>query len=91
MQREKSVKVYLPGKVNWFDVRSGVAYVGGKFHSLEASDDSIPAFQKAGTIIPRRERFRRSSTQMADDPFTLVHLPWIAIIIILITTTTITS
>ncbi|XP_078443144.1 glycosyl hydrolases family 31 protein [Wolffia australiana] len=71
-ERQKSVNVYLPGKESWFDVRSGMAYAGGRSHWLEASDDGVPAFQRAGTIIPRRERFRRSSTQMANDPFTLV-------------------
>ena len=32
----------------------------------------VPAFQRGGSIIPYKFRLRRSSTQMADDPFTLV-------------------
>jgi len=32
----------------------------------------MPVFQRGGSIIPYKFRFRRSSTQMADDPFTLL-------------------
>ncbi|MGH0142487.1 UNVERIFIED_CONTAM: hypothetical protein FKN15_013421 [Acipenser sinensis] len=32
---------------------------------------SIPVFQRGGTIIPRKERVRRSSECMAGDPYTL--------------------
>jgi len=39
---------------------------------MDAPEESIPAFQKAGTIIPRKDRFRRSSSQMDNDPYTLV-------------------
>merc|ERR1711937_516141 len=31
-----------------------------------------PVFQRGGSIIPKRERARRSSTQMKYDPYTLV-------------------
>lgn len=43
-------------------------------HKLEATEESIPAFQRAGTILTRKDRFRRSSTQMVNDPFTLVSI-----------------
>ncbi|KAL9235001.1 hypothetical protein vseg_009807 [Gypsophila vaccaria] len=71
-EKAKHVSVYLPGEQSWYDMRSGVTYKGGVTHKLEVSDESVPAFQKAGTIIPRKDRFRRSSTQMVNDPFTLV-------------------
>ncbi|XP_011099673.1 probable glucan 1,3-alpha-glucosidase [Sesamum indicum] len=71
-QRAKHVSVYLPGDQSWYDMKTGTAYKGGATHKLEVSDDSIPAFQRAGTIIPRKDRFRRSSTQMENDPYTLV-------------------
>ncbi|KFK28077.1 hypothetical protein AALP_AA8G469200 [Arabis alpina] len=64
--------VYLPGKELWYDLRNGKTYVGGKTHKMDAPEESIPAFQKAGTIIPRKDRFRRSSSQMGNDPYTLV-------------------
>ncbi|XP_023512658.1 probable glucan 1,3-alpha-glucosidase [Cucurbita pepo subsp. pepo] len=68
----KTVSVYLPGEQSWFDFRTGTMYRGGITHRLKVSEESIPAFQKAGTILPRKDRFRRSSTQMVDDPYTLV-------------------
>ncbi|KAL7101936.1 hypothetical protein ACP275_08G087400 [Erythranthe tilingii] len=71
-QRAKHVSVYLPGGESWYDMKSGSAYKGGVIHKLEALEDSIPSFQRAGTIIPRKDRFRRSSTQMEYDPYTLV-------------------
>ncbi|GAB2218593.1 hypothetical protein Droror1_Dr00001819 [Drosera rotundifolia] len=71
-QQAKEASVYLPGSDSWFDLRSGAAYRGGTTHKLEVSDESIPAFQRAGTIVPRKDRYRRSSTQMTNDPYTLV-------------------
>lgn len=71
-EKAKHVSVYLPGEESWYDLRSGTAYKGGLTHKLEASEEGIPAFQRAGTIIPRKDRFRRSSTQMENDPYTLV-------------------
>ncbi|GMI98099.1 glucosidase 2 alpha, PRIORITY IN SWEET LIFE 5, RADIAL SWELLING 3 [Hibiscus trionum] len=70
--RAKHASVYLPGKESWYDLRTGTTYKGGKTHKLEVSEESIPAFQRAGTIVPRKDRLRRSSTQMMHDPFTLV-------------------
>ena len=33
---------------------------------------TIPVFQRGGHIIPYKFRLRRSSTQMVNDPFTLI-------------------
>ncbi|KAF9609788.1 hypothetical protein IFM89_018236 [Coptis chinensis] len=68
----KHASVYLPQGQSWYDIKTGVAYKGGLTHKLVVSEESIPAFQKAGTIVPRKDRYRRSSTQMVDDPYTLV-------------------
>ncbi|XP_010546305.1 PREDICTED: probable glucan 1,3-alpha-glucosidase [Tarenaya hassleriana] len=68
----KQASVYLPGKESWYEMRSGKIYAGSKTHKVEVSEESIPAFQRAGTIIPRKDRFRRSSSQMDNDPYTLV-------------------
>ncbi|GMH10395.1 hypothetical protein Nepgr_012236 [Nepenthes gracilis] len=70
-ERAKHASVYLPGGESWYDLRSGTSYKGGATHKLEVSEEGIPAFQRAGTIIPRKDRYRRSSTQMANDPYTL--------------------
>ncbi|XP_072979350.1 probable glucan 1,3-alpha-glucosidase [Typha angustifolia] len=69
---EKTVSVYLPGKESWYNLRNGVPYAGSVSHKLEVYEDSIPSFQRAGTIIPRKDRFRRSTSQMVNDPYTLV-------------------
>ncbi|KAH7520541.1 hypothetical protein FEM48_Zijuj08G0154900 [Ziziphus jujuba var. spinosa] len=71
-ERARHASVYLPGKQSWYDLRTGAVYKGGKTYKLDISEESIPAFLKAGTIIPRKDRFRRSSTQMTNDPYTLV-------------------
>ncbi|KAJ4965777.1 hypothetical protein NE237_017626 [Protea cynaroides] len=71
-ENAKHASVYLPGGQSWYDLRTGITYKGGVTHNLEVSEESIPAFQKAGTIIPRKDRSRRSSTQMVNDPYTLV-------------------
>jgi len=34
--------------------------------------NKIPVFLRGGSIIPRRQRFRRSSLAMRSDPFTLL-------------------
>ena len=65
--------VYLPKDHTWYDLRSGTAYKGGKTEKIEAVD-SIPVFQRSGTIIPRKDRFRRSTVQMENDPYTLVRV-----------------
>ncbi|KAI4343476.1 hypothetical protein L6164_010819 [Bauhinia variegata] len=71
-ERAKHASVYLPGKQSWYDLRTGIVYKGGKTYKLDVTEESIPTFQRAGTILTRRDRFRRSSTQMVNDPFTLV-------------------
>ncbi|XP_021734624.1 probable glucan 1,3-alpha-glucosidase [Chenopodium quinoa] len=71
-EQTKHESVYLPGDQYWYDMITGAAYMGGVIHKLEVSDDGVPAFQRAGTIIPRKDRYRRSSTQMVNDPYTLV-------------------
>ncbi|XP_047176899.1 probable glucan 1,3-alpha-glucosidase [Vigna umbellata] len=71
-ERAKHASVYLPGKESWYDLRTGTVYKGGVTYKLEVTEESIPAFQRAGTIVARKDRFRRSSTQMANDPYTLV-------------------
>ncbi|KAM0016122.1 putative glucan 1,3-alpha-glucosidase [Helianthus debilis subsp. tardiflorus] len=71
-QRARDATVYLPSDHTWYDLRSGTAYKGGKTQKVEVTDADIPVFQRSGTIIPRKDRFRRSTVQMEDDPYTLV-------------------
>ncbi|XP_076949763.1 putative glucan 1,3-alpha-glucosidase [Bidens hawaiensis] len=71
-QRAKDATVYLPSDHTWYDLRSGTMYTGGRTQKVEVTDEDIPVFQRSGTIIPRKDRFRRSTVQMENDPYTLV-------------------
>ncbi|KAH7315741.1 hypothetical protein KP509_21G063300 [Ceratopteris richardii] len=63
--------VYLPGGL-WYELKTGKMFSGGDYFKIPVAMDTIPVFQRGGTIIPRRERPRRSSTQMVNDPYTLL-------------------
>ncbi|XP_045457347.1 neutral alpha-glucosidase AB [Melitaea cinxia] len=70
-----SVKVYLPGKDSqtiWYDVDSYHAFPANGYMNVEVNIAKVPVFQRGGSIIPRKERVRRSSALMAHDPYTLV-------------------
>ena len=38
---------------------------------VDVTMETIPVFLRGGSIVPRKERARRSTAQMVDDPFTL--------------------
>ncbi|CAH0403664.1 unnamed protein product [Chilo suppressalis] len=70
-----SVKVYFPGTESntlWYDVDSYQARVAAGYANIDVTLAKIPVYQRGGSIIPRKERVRRSSLLMADDPYTLV-------------------
>lgn len=47
-------------------------HAGGSTVKAEADLDSgVPVFQRGGTIVPTRERARRSTAAMSHDPYTL--------------------
>ena len=64
--------VYLPGSEPWYDIENWIAYASGQTVSIPAPLQKIPVFQRGGSIIARKERFRRSSKLMEHDPYTLV-------------------
>ncbi|KAG0240435.1 hypothetical protein BGW41_006956 [Actinomortierella wolfii] len=66
-------KVYFAGAEKWFDIKTFAAEIGpSKYKEVDSPADKIPVYQRAGTIVPKRERPRRSSKAMERDPFTLV-------------------
>jgi alpha 1,3-glucosidase len=69
-----SVDVVFPGADElWYDIKSMKTYEGGsKKTFVDITLATVPVFQRGGTIGPYKFRLRRSSAQMADDPFTLV-------------------
>ncbi|EEY59224.1 neutral alpha-glucosidase, putative [Phytophthora infestans T30-4] len=75
----EATHVFLPSdnaqdKTVWYQVTDGYKrFFGGKtYANVPAPLDAIPVFQRGGTILPRKQRVRRSSELMRDDPLTLV-------------------
>ncbi|KAF9436979.1 hypothetical protein BGZ76_002382 [Entomortierella beljakovae] len=64
--------VYFAGSEKWFDIKDYSVEQGPGSKEVASPADKIPVYQRAGTIIPKRERPRRSSKAMENDPFTLV-------------------
>eukprot|EP01090_Pellita_catalonica_P001556 TRINITY_DN11318_c0_g1_i1.p1 TRINITY_DN11318_c0_g1~~TRINITY_DN11318_c0_g1_i1.p1 ORF type:complete len:921 (-),score=130.25 TRINITY_DN11318_c0_g1_i1:38-2800(-) len=68
---QTSSSVYLPGTSTvWYEYFDHTQHSGS--HEAQFTLDKIPVYQRGGSIIPRQDRARRSSSQMALDPFTLV-------------------
>lgn len=68
-----TVNVYLPGGNTqyWYDIEDFKKYTGTGSHNIPVSLDKHVAFYRGGSIIPRKDRPRRASTLMRNDPFTL--------------------
>ncbi|CAJ0961592.1 unnamed protein product [Ranitomeya imitator] len=68
----RGVQIYLPGTGEvWYDVHTYQQYKSPQKFYQSVTMSSIPVFQRGGSIIPRKDRARRSSDCMQDDPFTL--------------------
>lgn len=72
-ENNDKIDVYLPGPAgeSWYDFNEGTAYAAPSTQTIVCDMNRIPVFQKYGTIVPMRERARRSTTAMRNDPFTL--------------------
>ncbi|RLN73002.1 hypothetical protein BBJ28_00025025, partial [Nothophytophthora sp. Chile5] len=75
----EATHVFLPSddaqdKTLWYHTTDGFKrFFGGKtYENVPAPLDAIPVFQRGGSILPRKQRVRRSSDLMRDDPITLV-------------------
>ncbi|XP_055586088.1 neutral alpha-glucosidase AB isoform X2 [Uranotaenia lowii] len=74
---QSKVEVYFPSRENgesdiWYDVDNHRKYSSAGHESISVDSYKVPVFQRGGTIIPRKDRIRRASTLMKDDPYTLV-------------------
>jgi len=68
-----TASVYLPGSDSlWYDLVDGKQLKGGVHTTMDCPLERIPILQRGGSIVPKRERARRSSAAMENDPFTLV-------------------
>ncbi|XP_048380858.2 neutral alpha-glucosidase AB isoform X2 [Stegostoma tigrinum] len=68
----RGIQVYLPGKGQvWYNVHSHQRHTGPQNLYEPVTIGTIPVYQRGGTVIARKERVRRSSSCMQDDPYTL--------------------
>jgi len=69
-----SMDIYFPGEGEiWYDIERFKTYPGGKQSTLsDITLATIPVFHRGGSIVPYKFRVRRASSQMDDDPFSLV-------------------
>ncbi|KAJ7996613.1 hypothetical protein DPEC_G00238870 [Dallia pectoralis] len=71
-ERSTGVNVYLPGDGEvWYDVHTFQRHEGAQNLHIPVTMSTIPVFQRGGSIICRKNRVRRSSSCMENDPFTL--------------------
>ncbi|KAM7443658.1 hypothetical protein ABFA07_007550 [Porites harrisoni] len=71
-QGQNSIDVYLPGKDEyWYDLNEYKIYRGQNTIYVPTSIETIPLFQRGGSIIPTKQRVRRCSALMHKDPYTL--------------------
>ncbi|MGH0187388.1 UNVERIFIED_CONTAM: hypothetical protein FKN15_024775 [Acipenser sinensis] len=64
-------QAYRTGEPVWYDVHTYQKHIAPQNLYIPVTMSSIPVFQRGGTIIPRKDRVRRSSECMAGDPYTL--------------------
>jgi alpha 1,3-glucosidase len=69
-EESQSANVYFPRGL-WYDIYNHERIYGGIELDVDAPLNKIPVFQRGGSIIPRKLRVRRTSSQMEADPFTL--------------------
>ncbi|XP_068117348.1 neutral alpha-glucosidase AB isoform X2 [Hyperolius riggenbachi] len=68
----REVHIYLPGIGEvWYDVHTYQKYKAPQKLYQPVTSSTIPVYQRGGSIIPRKDRPRRSSDCMQSDPFTL--------------------
>lgn len=56
----------------WYDVDDHRKIERVGIETVPVNAYKIPVYQRGGTIIPKKERIRRASPLMHDDPYTLI-------------------
>eukprot|EP00842_Homolaphlyctis_polyrhiza_P006207 jgi/Hompol1/6588/HPOL_000454-RA len=72
---QTSVDVYLPKASVWYEYETFNRVTADAAAILKYNTESlatVPIFLRGGSIVPRRDRVRRSSAMMRADPYTLV-------------------
>lgn len=74
----ENIDIYLPGDEIYYDYTNGNysnainKFSGPGYISKPVDLSDIPMFLKGGSIISKKDRYRRSSKLMARDPYTLI-------------------
>ncbi|PIA14901.1 neutral alpha-glucosidase AB [Coemansia reversa NRRL 1564] len=68
---QQSVDIFFPQQEEWYDMHKGIGHHGPLRRSFSVGLADTLVFARGGSIIPTRERQRRSSALMKQDPFTL--------------------
>ncbi|KAL0274187.1 UNVERIFIED_CONTAM: hypothetical protein PYX00_006669 [Menopon gallinae] len=68
-----SVSVYFPGTNEvWYDADTYEKFTTNGNVKISVDIKKIPVYIRGGFIIPKKERVRRASSLMRDDPYTLI-------------------
>jgi len=73
-ERVSTQQVYLPAGV-WYDFDTLQPANGPSTINVETPLSKVPVFYRGGSIVPTRQRQRRSTTQQVNDPYTLFVAP----------------
>lgn len=72
------VDVYFPSKNGdkqgdiWYDIDDYRKIERVGIETVPVTPYKVPVYQRGGTIVPKKERIRRSAILMHDDPYTLI-------------------
>ncbi|KAH3670479.1 hypothetical protein OGAPHI_000994 [Ogataea philodendri] len=69
------VSIYIPDDKPYYDLQNYTVLQGKGYHDVDAPLDKIPVFIRGGSILITKERYRRSSKLMKNDPYTLYVAP----------------
>ena len=67
---QTSVSLYVP-EGRWYNLRTNEIVPNGK-QKVKVTMDEVPVYMRGGSVVPMKERKRRSSELMKHDPITLV-------------------
>lgn len=77
-QGATSVEVYFPRHTQggagdfWYDIDDLHRIDTAGYVTVPVDSHKLPVYQRGGTIVPKKERVRRASTLMINDPYTYV-------------------
>lgn len=72
-QNVQELTCYFPGHEEiWYDRDTYQTIKTNGLMKIQAPINKVPVYQRGGTIVPTKQRVRRSSVLMKDDPYTLI-------------------